>query len=85
MQQPAWTPDANGWMQVSATLTIPANVDNILIQPGLNVSSNYIGTLGVDGVIATKTATPANYADGSSPNWVWNGTPNASTSTGPPL
>ncbi len=26
-----------------------------------------------------------NYADGSSPNWVWNGTANASTSTGPPL
>lgn len=26
-----------------------------------------------------------NYADGSSPNWVWNGTANASTSTGPAL
>lgn len=25
------------------------------------------------------------YADGDSPNWVWNGTPHASTSTGPPL
>lgn len=26
-----------------------------------------------------------NYADGSSPNWIWNGTANASTSTGPAL
>jgi hypothetical protein len=25
------------------------------------------------------------FADGNSPNWIWNGTPNASTSTGPPL
>lgn len=27
--------------------------------------------------------TPYNYADGNSTNWVWNGTANASTSTGP--
>jgi prepilin-type N-terminal cleavage/methylation domain-containing protein len=85
MLTPSWAPDASGWMQVSATVTIPANVDSIMIQPGLNVSSNYTGTFGVDGVIATKTASPANYADGSSANWVWNGTANASSSTGPAL
>jgi general secretion pathway protein G len=84
-QVPAWAPDANGWMQGTATLTIPANVDDIIILPGVNTSSNFVGTLGVDGVIATKTTTPANYADGSSPGWVWNGAVNASTSTGPAL
>ncbi|MBC7942888.1 prepilin-type N-terminal cleavage/methylation domain-containing protein [Candidatus Saccharibacteria bacterium] len=39
----------------------------------------------VTDVIITDGVTPRNYADGSSPNWVWNGTTNSSTSTGPPL
>jgi len=36
-----------------------------------------------DNVFLSDTA--AGYADGSSPNWIWNGTPNSSTSTGPAL
>lgn len=36
-------------------------------------------------LIITEGATIYTYADGSSPDWVWNGTPNNSTSTGPPL
>lgn len=32
----------------------------------------------------TEGATLYKFADGSSPNWIWNGTPNNSTSTGPP-
>jgi len=36
-------------------------------------------------MIKSDETTLYNYADGSSPNWVWNGTPNASTSTGPVL
>lgn len=44
---------------------------------------------GVDGLLATevivvKGTTQYSYADGTSPNWVWNGAANASTSTGPP-
>lgn len=85
MQTPAWAPDANGWIQVSATYTVPANVDSLSIEPGLNTATNFIGTLGVDSVIATKSSSVANFADGNSPNWVWNGTTNVSTSTGPPL
>ncbi|MAU34151.1 hypothetical protein CMN23_03440 [Candidatus Saccharibacteria bacterium] len=40
-----------------------------------------------DATAIMATATPAlpAYADGSSPGWIWNGTPNDSTSTGPPL
>lgn len=37
------------------------------------------------GVISVAGPGPYNYADGSSSNWVWNGTVNRSTSTGPPL
>jgi len=39
----------------------------------------------VTDVMITDGATARNYADGTSTNWVWNGTANASTSTGPPL
>ncbi|MFZ3009825.1 MAG: type II secretion system protein [Candidatus Microsaccharimonas sp.] len=35
--------------------------------------------------MVTKSPTLYTYADGSSPNWIWNGTANNSTSTGPPL
>ena len=35
--------------------------------------------------VTTGNSFTGNYADGNSPNWTWNGTPNASTSTGPPL
>lgn len=36
-------------------------------------------------VMITEGTTNYNYADGSSTNWVWNGTANSSTSTGPAL
>lgn len=39
----------------------------------------------INKVMVTQGTTVYNYADGSSPNWVWNGTAYASTSTGPAL
>jgi prepilin-type N-terminal cleavage/methylation domain-containing protein len=42
-------------------------------------------TLDVTGLMAASTSSNPGYADGNSPSWVWSGTPNASTSTGPPL
>lgn len=48
-----------------------------------------VGTAGivfyVDAIMVTQGATTYNYADGSSSNWVWNGTANNATSTGPVL
>lgn len=85
VESPAWAPDADGWMRISATYTVPANIDGLLIQPGVRVDTNYIGTLGVDAVIAIKGSPAVDYADGSSATWVWNGTANNSTSTGPIL
>lgn len=35
--------------------------------------------------VQSDTSNLYNYADGDSVNWVWNGAPNNSTSTGPPL
>ena len=48
------------------------------------VSSNATGIL-ITNLIMTKGTGQPQFADGSSPGWIWNGTPNASTSTGPAL
>jgi prepilin-type N-terminal cleavage/methylation domain-containing protein len=37
----------------------------------------------IDGVMLTDSSNLQNYADGTSRDWSWNGTPNSSTSTGP--
>lgn len=69
----------NQWQRVSTTFT-----------------TTTAGTLGVrfytpngtsyfDGVMLVSGSTTYNYADGASANWVWNGTANNATSTGPPL
>ncbi len=42
-------------------------------------------TFDATGFLLTEGPTLYNYADGDSPSWVWNGTLNNSTSTGPPL
>lgn len=38
-----------------------------------------------DGFIVTEGTAMTSYADGNTTNWVWDGTPNLSTSTGPAL
>ena len=42
-------------------------------------------TIDITMLMVTEGDTIYNYADGNSTNWVWNGTANASTSTGPAL
>lgn len=42
-------------------------------------------TMNINSVMLTKSPSSYSFADGSSPDWVWNGTPNNSTSTGPAL
>lgn len=39
----------------------------------------------IDDVMLVKGTEPANYADGNSAGWVWSGTANNSTSSGPAL
>lgn len=69
----------NQWQRVSTTFT-----------------TTTAGTLGVrfytpngtsyfDAVMLVSGSTLNNYADGTSANWVWNGTAHNATSTGPPL
>jgi prepilin-type N-terminal cleavage/methylation domain-containing protein len=51
---------------------------------GFLISNGANQTLWVDNVMATTGSTVQNYADGNTANWIWNGTANNSTSTGPP-
>jgi hypothetical protein len=49
--------------------------------PGITISAG--STLDTDCLMITEGSTAYSFADGSSPNWVWNGASNSSTSTGP--
>ncbi len=77
-------PKTAGTHQITWTFTVGAtnNIAFLRIMPG--------GKLGDPPVyfdnfmIVQGSSTPA-YADGSSDNWIWNGTANNSTSTGPAL
>lgn len=74
---------AGTWHRVSWTGTVPAG--------GAGTGAGFLMTGGngqivwVDDVMVTFGNTERVYADGSSPGWFWNGSPNASTSLGPPL
>lgn len=71
---------STGWTQVSFTAQAPATVayDHVSFYFDGQATDSWW----LDDVMVTKGSAP-NYADGASPNWIWNGTPNNSTSTGP--
>lgn len=77
---------ANSWTRV--TLTVPATPTMVRLTfcvygGGITLApGDYID---YDAAMATEGPTMTAYYDGSSPNWVWNGAVNNSTSTGPPL
>ncbi|MFZ2835792.1 MAG: prepilin-type N-terminal cleavage/methylation domain-containing protein [Candidatus Saccharimonadales bacterium] len=72
---------STGWTQVSFTATAPANAvyDHI----SFYFDGQAADVWWLDDVMVTKGATSSNYADGSTPNWIWGGSPHNSTSTGP--
>ncbi len=76
---------ANTWTQISGSITLTgsslANI-SIYIHNGGGPSASGQDVF-IDAFMISSTV--SNYADGNSPNWVWNGTPNNSTSTGPAL
>lgn len=77
-------PAIAGDYRVSYTFTLPANAIGVYL--GLGAGTGTSGqSFYYDSIMLTDGATLFNYADGSSPGWSWNGTPNASTSTGPAL
>lgn len=85
---PAVSVPSNTWQRFSVTGTAPTGAVSALIAwgpypPGGSPTAVVGQTIDFDGVMVTEGSTLYPYADGSSPNWVWNGAPNNSTSTGP--
>jgi prepilin-type N-terminal cleavage/methylation domain-containing protein len=74
------------WQRIVTTTPCPLVSSGTGTRPGLQIvaTASSTTTLMVDNVmISTEAVTQ--YSDGSTPGWMWNGSPNNSTSTGPPL
>lgn len=83
---------AGVWTRLSVTPSSPAPAGTVrfFIVPWSTSGTGYVAWIAgdymdADSVMMTETDSVTTYADGSSPNWVWNGTANVSTSTGPQL
>jgi len=77
---------AGQWTRLSVSGTAPVTAIKATLYIQSNSSPPPVnGTLDVDGVMLTEGSATSQYADGNSPNWVWNGTINNSSSTGPQL
>ena len=74
---------ANTWRRFSQSFTAPAGAVNLvaIYSNSNSVSWALNDTYDFDGGMVTTTN--SNYADGDTPNWIWDGTPNNSTSRGP--
>lgn len=74
----------SSWQRVSITFTTPATTGVLRVQYRLGSALSGI-TIQSDALICTEGATDHPYADGSTANWIWNGTAHISSSTGPAL
>lgn len=82
----AFTNVGTSWVRLSASGVAPAGTIRATLTFYVNGSlwAN-LDTQDLDGVMMYEGSTLYNFADGTSTNWVWNGTADASTSTGPAL
>jgi len=75
---------ANTWTRVSVSAAIPATgVDTV--RPAIRVGTGSTSAgqnIDVDAIMLSVGTTLYNYRDGNNTNWIWNGTPNDSTSSG---
>jgi prepilin-type N-terminal cleavage/methylation domain-containing protein len=83
--QSAYATNAVGSTRLSQTFTVPASATGVQIRLYNGGSSTADNSVYWDSVMITQSSTQYTYADGNSPNWVWNMGTNSSTSTGPPL
>jgi prepilin-type N-terminal cleavage/methylation domain-containing protein len=79
------TTTANVWTLLTATGQAPTGTAWARITFYASGPIWSIGdTLDVDAIMLVQGASSPNYADGNTSSWIWNGTTNNSTSTGPP-
>ena len=77
--------DVNSWQTLTYTVTTPAGTATArfdIVLSGIGAAAG--DPLDIDGAMVTKGDTEYNYADGNTAGWVWNGTPNESSSKGLP-
>lgn len=81
------TGTAGDWTRLTQTFTVPAGADFVrFIVVVEALASQPAGTAAwVDDFMIIEGTSVPEYADGDSTNWLWNGTPGASTSYGPQL
>ncbi len=72
------------WQQVSTTITTTATTGILRVQFRLSAAASGVDIWG-DSLICVQGSTAYNFADGGTSGWIWNGTANNSTSTGPAL
>lgn len=75
-------PNAAGQTRSTVTYTIPADAIGAWIRLYHGGMSG-AGDVWWDGIMITEGSSTPAYADGNSTDWVWNGSANLSTSTGP--
>lgn len=78
---------ANTWLRVSHSVVMPVGTTYATIRVDRLGSGSWLSgdVLDVGAVLFVQGDADYGYADGNSPGWIWNGTPNNSTSTGPTL
>lgn len=77
-------PATAGTHRISHTFTLPSNATGMLIGFGV-ASTTASQTFYYDDIMITKGGRDVKYADGTSPAWIWDGTPHASSSRGPEI
>jgi hypothetical protein len=75
--------NANSWTLVKTA--VPIIGDSILVVSKISGNADPADYAYATGSIVVAGPKTYNFADGYSPNWIWNGTPDNSTSTGPLL
>ncbi|MNX47430.1 Fimbrial protein precursor [compost metagenome] len=79
---------ANTWTQLSISGVAPATSNSALMTAYAHTGGSLWqpnDTLDGDAAMLTEGASVYAYADGNSPNWIWNGTQDNSSSTGPAI
>ncbi len=79
----SYTNIGTSWQRLSVTAVAPAAVERATVTFYTSGSPWAVNdTQDLDSVMVT-TGSLSGFADGNTANWIWNGTANASTSTGP--
>lgn len=72
------------WTRLSTPGNAPSSADRVTVTV-YNTAATWVtgDYIDIDAAMLTEGSSLTAYADGNSPDWIWNGTVNNSTSTGP--